>query len=209
MTGMLTDGDGPVRPAPTAEVARARQQLIDARRATGAELDGLVASTQAALDIPAKVRKEPLKVAAVAGGLGFVLLGGPRRVVRAVTSRLPRRRDPYRGLLPDEIERVLRDTGVAKDPRVREALERDFADYLAQKGRYDQQHGPEAALWRTYETLIGPLGTVAARRLVDRLFSANTGSGSERDATTAAAPTDRQAPPADLTVKAPRGRRRR
>jgi hypothetical protein len=208
VTQLQGDAVGPVRPAPTAEVARARQELLDARRATGAELDGLVSSTQAALDIPAKVRREPLKVAAAAGGLGFLLLGGPRRVIRAVTSRLPRRQDPYRGLLPDEIERVLRDTGVAKDPRVREALERDFAEYLAQKGRYEQQHGPQAALWRTYETLIGPLGTVAARRLVERLFSANAGSQvSEPDATVGPASSDRPAAAVSQAKAPPKGRR--
>jgi hypothetical protein len=175
VTRQLGGAEGPIRPAPTAEVARARQQLLDARRSLGMELDGLTTSTQAALDIPAKVRRDPVKAAAVAGGIGFFVLGGPRRVMRAVTSRLPRRRDPYRGLLPEEIERVLRDSGVAKDPRVREAIERDFADYLATKGRFEQQHGPQASLWRTYDALIGPLGTVAARRLVERLFAADGG----------------------------------
>ncbi|MBX3029402.1 MAG: hypothetical protein KF809_04540 [Chloroflexi bacterium] len=175
----LPAGAGPSktqRPAPTdPEVARARQRLLAARASFEGDLDSLSEATRSALDVPAKVRRNPVKTAALAGGAGFLLLGGPRRVVRAATGRLfPKRRDPYDGLLPDEVERVLRRSAVADLPEVREALERDFAEYLRRKGRpVEPMPSASTSLWRTYDALVGPLGTVAARMLVERLFAAD------------------------------------
>jgi hypothetical protein len=185
-------GDRPVRPAATVQVAHAHQELLAARRAFAAELDGLTTSTQASLDIPAKIRKEPLKAAALAGGAGFLILGGPKKVLRRVGRALPkRRRDPYAGLLPDEVEKVLRDTGLARDPRVREALDHDFAEYLRRKGRTDAQPNARASLWRTYDVVVGPLGTVGARMLVERLMAANGGKGNQATGASTPGPTDR------------------
>lgn len=158
----------------TPEVARARKDLLVARGALEVELDGLSDATRSALDIPAKVRRNPVKSVALAGGAGFLLLGGPRRVIKATTSRLfPKRRDPYDGLLPDEVERILRRSGVYSEPGVREALEADFADYLRGKGRRPEPPTASRSLWRTYDALVGPLGTVGARMLVERLFAAD------------------------------------
>lgn len=186
--------DRPVRPAPSPEVALARQELLAARAGLAMELDTLNAATKASLDIPAKVRRDPVKAAALAGGAGFLLLGGPKRVLRRVGRVLPGRKpDRYAGLLPDEVEKVLRRTGVAKDPRVREALERDFAEYLRRKGRTDVQPNAKTSLWRTYDTLVGPLGTVGARMLVERLLAAD-GTWNRRggsDAERPAAPGDK------------------
>jgi hypothetical protein len=157
-------------------VIQARSQVRTAQVAFQDDLDTLSEATRSAMDIPAKIRKSPVKSAALAGGAGFLLLGGPRRVMGAVISKVApkRRRDPYDGLLPGEIERVLRDTGAAALPGVREALERDFAEYLKRKAKVQDQR-PNAAdsLWRTYDAVVGPLGTVAARTLVERLFAAD------------------------------------
>lgn len=180
VAGPDTD-DRPVRPAATVQVAHAHQELLAARRALAADLDGLTTSTRASLDIPARVRREPLKAAALAGGAGFLILGGPKKVLRRLGRALPkRRRDPSSGLLPDEVERILRDTGVARDPRVREALEHDFAEYLRRKGRTDSQPNARASLWRTYDIVVGPLGTVGARMLVERLMAADSGRSKQR-----------------------------
>lgn len=156
-------------------IVQARKGVRTAQAAFQDDLDTLSEATRSAMDIPAKIRKSPVKSAALAGGAGFLLLGGPRRVIGSVISRVaPRRtRDPHAGLLPDEIERVLRDSGAADLPGVREALSRDFAEYLRTKGKVEQRR-PNAAdsLWRTYDAIVGPLGTVAARLLVERLFAA-------------------------------------
>jgi hypothetical protein len=167
----------PRRPPPP-EVIEARKGVVAARGALARELDGLSAAGQSALDIPAKVREQPVKAAALAGGAGFLLLGGPRRVVRAVGNRLFGRAKPVeRGLLPDDVQRILRSSEAGKDPAVRRALEEDFADYLARKGKLEPEPSAARSFWRTYDALIGPMGTVAARLLVERLFAAGKGSG--------------------------------
>ncbi len=156
-------------------IVEARKQVRAAQASFQNDMDTLSDATRSAMDIPAKVRKNPVKSAALAGGAGFLLLGGPRRVAGAVISRVaPKRKRPYEGLLPRDIDRILRDTGVSDVPGVREALERDFAEYLKRKGKAEQER-PNAAdsLWRTYDAVVGPLGTVAARTLVERLFAAD------------------------------------
>ncbi len=160
----------------TPAVAAAKAELLAARGALEGDLDTLVDATKTALDIPAKVRRNPVRSVALAGGAGFLLLGGPRRVIRATVSRVfPSRRDPYDGLLPSEVERILKSSGAADVPGVREALEADFADYLRRKGRQPEQPSAARSLWRTYDALLGPLGTVGARLLVERLFAADRG----------------------------------
>lgn len=166
---------GPRRRPPDPSIVQARKQVRVAQAAFQDDLDALSGATRSAMDIPAKVRRSPVRSAALAGGAGFLLLGGPRRVIGAVISRVApgRKRDPHEGLLPDEIERVLRDSGAADLPGVRAALARDFAEYLRTKGKVARDR-PSAAdsLWRTYDAVVGPLGTVAARLLVERLFAA-------------------------------------
>ncbi len=167
------DDDIAKRPEPSADVAAALEELQAAREAASAALDELNVAAQSALDVPAKIRRNPVKTAALAGGAGFLLVGGPRRVARFVARQVrPVARDPYDGLLPDEIEKVLRDTGVADDPEVRIALEADFAEYLKQKGKYGPVPGPATSFWRTFDRVAGPLGTVGARLMVDRLMEA-------------------------------------
>jgi len=162
------------RPPPTPEVAGALTQLEAARAEVEASLDQLSSATQSALDIPAKVRRNPAKTAALVGGAGFLLAGGPRRVIRgALRTVRPERPDPYAGLLPDEIEKVLRDVGLADDPEIRRALDQDFAEYLKSKGRYDPQPTAATSFWRTFDRLAGPLGTAGARILVQRLMEAD------------------------------------
>jgi len=161
------------RPEPTLEVADALASVVAAREGMQGSLDELTSATQSALDVPAKIRKNPVKTAALVGGVGFLIAGGPRRVVRSVGRRvLPNRPDRYDGLLPDEIEQVLRDSGCARDPEVRRALNKDFADYLKQKGKYGPEPSAARSFWRTFDRVAGPLGTAGARVMVMRLMEA-------------------------------------
>lgn len=161
------------RPEPSAEVAEALAEVEAAREAAGQSIDELTSATQSALDVPAKIRRNPGRTVALAGGAGFLMLGGPRRVARFLAHQVrPATRDPHDGLLPDEIEQVLRDTGVADDPAVRRALDEDFAEYLANKGRSGPVPGAATSFWRTFDKVAGPLGTVGARMMVLRLMEA-------------------------------------
>ena len=135
------------------EADAARDRVLAARAALGDEIDALEASARAAVDIPAKVRQSPAKAAAIAGSAGFVVLGGPKRILgaarRAVfgpTSELPKR------MLPDEIEKTLKKLGNDGD-KVRGALERDFAAYAKEA---EKDRG------------VGAIASAAARPLVIR-----------------------------------------
>ena len=161
------------RPAPGPEVAAALAEVEAARANMAGALDDLTGATQSALDIPAKIRRNPVKAAALVGGTGFLVAGGPRRLARFLGRRvLPDRPDPYEGLLPPEIEKVLADSKLARDPQVRRALEADFAEYLRSKGRVGPEPNAAASLWRTFDRLAGPLGTAGARIMVGRLMAA-------------------------------------
>ena len=158
---------------PTLEVIEAVAQLEVARADVAQSLDELTSATRSALDIPAKIKRNPVKTAALVGGTGFLLVGGPRRVARMVGRRIfASRPDPYAGILPPEIEKVLKDTGVAKDPEVRRALDKDFAEYLKKKGKYEPEPNAAASFWRTFDRVAGPLGTAGARVMVQRLMEA-------------------------------------
>ena len=110
--------------------AAARAEVLAARKAFDDELIQLEASARAAVDIPAKVRRSPVKAAGVAAGVGFVAVGGPRRVFRRAKRAVfgPEEPLPER-MLPEEIEKALKRMG-GDGARVRGLLEREFTDYL-------------------------------------------------------------------------------
>jgi hypothetical protein len=119
------------------ETAAARERVLAARAGLATELDRLEASARAAVDIPAKVRRSPARAAAIAGGAGFLVLGGPKRLFKRVKAAIVGPEPPLpERLLPEEIEKVLRKLGDDGE-RVRGTIERDFADYVdeAQKKR--------------------------------------------------------------------------
>ncbi len=111
------------------ETDAARVRVLAARDTLGEEIDALEASARAAVDIPARIRRSPARAAGVAGGAAFLVLGGPKRLFGAARraffgapATLPTR------MLPDEIEKTLRELG-DDGGKVRGALERDFAAY--------------------------------------------------------------------------------
>ena len=149
-----------------AEADAARERVLAARTELATEVERLQASARAAVDIPAKVRRSPAKAAAVVGGVGFVALGGPRRLFRRVKSAIVGPDQPLpESMLPEEVEKTLRRLGTDGE-RVRGTLERDFADYLkvSQKRR-----GP--ALGQTiYYAVTLPLIRRGGKAAVDWLL---------------------------------------
>ena len=117
------------------ETDAARDRVLAARASLGDELETLEASARAAVDVPAKIRRSPVKAAAIAGGAGFLLVGGPRRLFRAGRRAVRGAPEPMPdSMLPDEIEKTLRKLG-DDGAKVRGALERDFAAYAKQASR--------------------------------------------------------------------------
>lgn len=93
-------------------------------------------ATREAVDIPARIRRAPAKSAAVAGGAAFVVLGGPRRIVRRLRRAVGGEPAPLPSeMLPKEIDKAIRSLG-SDGEKVRGALERSFANYLAKNGKY-------------------------------------------------------------------------
>jgi hypothetical protein len=183
------------------ETDAARDRVLAARAALGDELETLEASARAAADVPAKIRRNPVRAAAVAGGAGFLVVGGPRRVVRAARRAIFGAPDPLPpSLLPEEVERSLRALG-EDGAKVRGTLERDFAAYAAQAQR-------DRARLRTLLllTVARPLLAAGTRAAIARLFTPDDKSFQARLAqirARAAAqrgepvePPDEEAPPA-------------
>ena len=111
----------------------ARAEVLAARAGLQEELVRLEASGRAAVDIPARLKREPAKVLGTAGGAAFLLLGGPKRVFKGVRRAiLGPEADLPKSMLPPEIEKTLRKLGPDGE-KVRGTLEREFADYLDEK----------------------------------------------------------------------------
>ena len=148
VTGPVAAGEPPIPdPAtaastPTSSVALAvlagRPDVLAARAAARAsrtdmeeELVRLEAAARAALDVKAKVKRNPARVAGAAAGVGFLAIGGPRKVLRGARNAVFGKPDPLpEAMLPEEIEKALKALG-PDGAKVRGALEREFASYVA------------------------------------------------------------------------------
>jgi hypothetical protein len=150
-----------------AEADAARERVLAARTELATEVERLQASARAAVDIPAKVRRHPARVAAAVGGVGFLALGGPRRLFRRAKSAIVGPDQPLpESMLPEEIEKALKKLGTDGE-RVRGTLERDFADYL--KVTQKRRGGP--ALRQTlYYAVTLPLLRRSGKLAVDWLL---------------------------------------
>lgn len=124
--GPLQEGvEGP----PPPDLPTARANLAVARQDLAAEIDRLEASARSALDVKARARENKMKLAASAGGLAFLAIGGPRRVARRVRWFVTGREERPKGLLPKDVDQLLDRIGENNDA-VRRSLEHDFAQYL-------------------------------------------------------------------------------
>ncbi|MGC8634603.1 MAG: hypothetical protein ACP5VP_08060 [Candidatus Limnocylindrales bacterium] len=178
-----------------AETTRqARQDVAQARAGLSTEMDELELAVRSAIDIPAKIRRSPVRVAALAGGAVFLAAGGPKRAVRRFAGLVRRRKAaPPASLLPEDVERIVDQLG-SEGGDIRATLERGFAEWLeenrsgatggAKKGV--RRTGPET-FWHLFDTVTAPLASRAAKRAAERLFAAEPGrarAGSEADRTT-------------------------
>ena len=146
----------------------ARPEVLAARAAARAsrgdleeELVRLEAAVRAAVDVKAKVKRHPGRVAGAAAGLGFVAVGGPGRVIRGARNVVFGKPDPLpTAMLPDEIEKALQ----GARPRRRQGPRRARAR-LRRLRREDGAQAPRPAV-------AAPVpGLPAARVLILRFGS--------------------------------------
>lgn len=159
--------------------SQARQDLAQARAALSTEVDELDLAVRSAVDIPAKIRRNPARVATLGSGAVFLAAGGPKRVARRV-ARLVRRpkSSPVTSLLPEDVQRIVAQVGGSD---VQAALERGFADWIerdragAGKGKKRERRTGGETFWHLFDSISAPIATRAARRLADRLFASEPG----------------------------------
>lgn len=148
----------------------ARTEVLAAREGLENEVARLEAAGRAAIDIPARLRRDPLKVGGAAAGAAFLLLGGPKRVFgrarRAIFGAPP---DMPPSMLPEEVETVLRKLGPDGD-KVRGTLEREFARYLKERTPKVREGDLIGLAGGLLGNALRPASVRAGREFAERLF---------------------------------------
>jgi hypothetical protein len=155
-------------------------QVVAARADFADEVDRLEAAGRAAVDIPAKVRQEPVKAAGVAAGAAFLALGGPKRLFRRARRAITGNEEELPSeLLPKEVEKALRKLG-GDGKKVRGTLEREFAKYLDDRAKERKKEGLVAAVVALGTTALRPVAMKTGRQLVERMLDPNGPSFQEQ-----------------------------
>ncbi|HLY14687.1 MAG TPA: hypothetical protein VKR24_10065 [Candidatus Limnocylindrales bacterium] len=151
------------------EAEAARAEVVAAREAFSVELVRLEAAGRAAVDIKAKVKRNPARAAGLAAGAGFLALGGPLKVVRGVGRALRGKKEPLPpSLLPKQVDAALRSLG-DDGGKVRGTLEREFANFL-EKRKPEEDKGFVAGITGALaSSLIVPASRTLAKRMAAQL----------------------------------------
>ncbi len=156
-----------------ATTKQAHQEVVAARRQLGHELDELRVATRSAVDIPAKIKRNPVQTVGLIGGAGFLAVGGPKRVLQAVGRRVrPTKKDRFKGILPKDVEKLV-DRTASNAEEVRQRLEQDFYDWMSKKRPQQAPANARQSFWKTYDSFLGPLGALGTKALAERLFAAD------------------------------------
>jgi hypothetical protein len=140
------------------------------------EVGRLEAAGRSAIDIPAKIRRSPAKVAALAAGAAFVVLGGPKRTFRAIRRAvLGPKADLPKSMLPEQIDKALHSLGDDGN-RVRGLLEREFVDYLEKNKPVREARDLRGTVSELGGNLLRPATAEAGKRLAKELFKPEGGS---------------------------------
>ncbi len=188
---------------------------VDAQRAEIEEtVDRLRARVRRAIDIPAKVRRNPLLFGGLAAGAVFLAVGGPVRLLRAARRRAaPTKADQAYDALPKAMQRWVDAMAGSVGSRGGEArtvlaeelqrwrhepLSRKQAKQLAKEAA-DGPPGPSRTAWRALETAATMISAALARRAIERFLSGD--QPLEAAAELAPAHTERPGIPAAAAAK--------
>ena len=146
-------------------------QVVAARADLDADIDRLEAAARAAVDVPAKVRREPVKAAGVAAGAAFLALGGPKRLFRRAKRAVTGKEDDLPSeLLPDEVNKILKKLG-SDGKKVQLTLDKEFARYLDDRAKERKKEGMLAAAVALGTTALRPVALRTGRQLVERMLN--------------------------------------
>ena len=149
----------------------ARTEVLAARDGLEHEVVRLEAAGRAAVDIPARLRNDPLKVGGAAAGAAFLILGGPRRILGGARRAIFGARKPMpKSMLPDEVEKVLRTLGPDGD-KVRATLEREFTGFLASRATQRRDADVVGLAGGLLANALRPASVRAGREFAERLFA--------------------------------------
>jgi hypothetical protein len=177
------------------EATHQARLAVDAQRA---ELERTAAQLRDALDLPKKVRENPVKTAALGAGALFLLVGGPMRVARFARRRVMRSptEKAYDGL-PKTLQKWVDEIAGTVGPRADEARESLAAEFVRwrhdpksekkfrkelAKQMVDGPPGPNRAIWKAFEAGAAIVTAAMARRLVQEFLAGETTGGATLDA---------------------------
>lgn len=168
-----------------------------------AELDATAAELRAALDIPARVRENPLPVLGVAAGVLFLVVGGPRRILRALRSKAASREalaayeelpSPMRAWVD-----VMTDAAGVSGVRAREGWMEELkrwrrepvrdrkARQVLAKQMVEGPPGPQRTVWVAAEAALTLVAAALARKAIERFLTNEANGPARAPATTSPA----------------------
>jgi hypothetical protein len=163
-----------------AEVLAARAQVLAAREALDEEFVRLEASARAAVDVKAKVKRNPGKAAGLAAGAGFLAVGGPKRMFRRAKRAVRGPEEPLPvSMLPKEIDAALGSLGTDGE-RVRGVIEREFASYLKATEPARRSRNLGGAFTVVSVAFLRPLVLRYSKHLANQIFSTDAKEYDER-----------------------------
>ncbi len=158
----------------------AHAQVVAARADLEDLVARLVAAGRAAVDFPAKVRRNPARAAGVAAGGAFLAVGGPRRLFRRARRAVTGKEEELPSeLLPKEVEKALRKLGT-DGKAVRGTLEREFATYLDSRANERRKEGLVAGATALALGALRPIALRSGRRIAERMLDPNGPSFQEQ-----------------------------
>ncbi len=190
-----------------------RVELEAQRARVRATADDLQTTARRSLDFRELVGRNPARTVAVVGGLAFILIGGPRRTLRALRQTVAGSADAERAYasLPATLRAFVDDTaphGTARDqargemalalhawredPKNRKKADRLVSEALTPPG-------PRRVFWEFTEAVAVAAAALVARQIMAKALVAGTGGKKKSEANLSAAPAGASADAAGTT----------